>query len=135
MRRAPAAYAAGAAGETAMRRVWAMMAVLAGLAGAAGAEPHAYTIVDAARVPAPLGGIVGDAARGAAAFATHCAACHADPAFGTASPATLRLAIIDLSVARPAVTDHAFYDPDAEGRTRLRAATVEDIVAYLAADR
>lgn len=118
-----------------MRSGWRLTAALALLAGVAGAEPYAYTIVDAARVPAPLGGITGNAARGEAAFKAECATCHAGAPGAGADPAALRLAIIDLSVTRPEVDEHAFYDPDAEGRTRLRARTIEDLVAWLAGPR
>lgn len=114
-----------------MQRTAALVGLLGCLAAAASAEPYAYTIVDAAEVPAPLGGIVGDAARGAAAFAEHCAECHEASVTRGAAP-TLRLAMINLSVIAPHVEGHAFYDPDAEGRTRLSARTIEDIVAYLA---
>jgi hypothetical protein len=118
---------------TTTQRVAALGWLLACLARGAGAEPYAYTIVDAAGVPAPLGGIAGDAARGEAAFAEHCADCHAAAALAGGEAASRRLAIIDLSVMQPSVADHAFYDPDAEGRTRLSARMVEDILRHLSA--
>lgn len=112
-------------------RVRTLAAIWIATAGAAAAEPFAYTIVDAAAVPAPLGGVAGNAGRGAAAFARACGACHDAAAFARAEPGALRLAIVDLSVLRPDAADHAFYDTDEEGRTRLSARTVEDIVAFL----
>lgn len=122
------------------------LAVLACLAGAAAKaedpEPFAYTVVDAARIPVPLGGLMGDAGRGAALFAAECATCHGDTAAGEPLPedpetGTLRLAIVHLGIARPVddttlPDDHAFYHPDDNGLTRLPAQAIEDIVAYLA---
>jgi hypothetical protein len=105
-------------------------------ASIAWADPYAYTIVDARAVPAPLGGLSGDARRGAEAAATHCAACHESPrALDGLMPGTIRLAIIDRSVLDPDAEPHAFYIPDAEGQTALGAQTIEDIVVFLAGDR
>jgi mono/diheme cytochrome c family protein len=114
------------------RLIAAAALVLAGTAGGVRAEPYAYTIVDAARVPVPLGGIVGDAAQGETAFAAQCTECHAATALAGRDAAAIRLAVIDLSVMRPEAAGHAFYDPGADGRTLLRARTIEDIVTYLA---
>jgi hypothetical protein len=118
---------------TTMQRAAVLGGLFSCLAAVASAEPYAYTIVDAAGVPAPLGGIAGDAARGEVAFAEHCADCHAAAALAGGEVASLRLAIIDLSVMQASVADHAFYDPDAEGRTRLSARMVEDILRHLSA--
>lgn len=91
-----------------------------------------FTIVDGDRVPAPLGGLRGNPDRGAAVAAEQCAACHGDTgAFAGMQEGRLRLAIIDLGVLHPDIADHAFYRPDPEGRTRLDAQMVEDLVAYL----
>lgn len=101
------------------------------LASPALAEPFAYTIVDAMSVPAPLGGLSGQTRRGATTFEKTCAPCHTAAALAGAEAGSVRLAIVDLSVMKPEAGDHAFYEPDEEGHTRLSARNVEDIVAYL----
>jgi mono/diheme cytochrome c family protein len=111
------------------------LAGLAGLALAAtppAAEPYAYTVLDAEAIPAPLGGLVGNPARGETAAARSCAGCHPGGALEGRTPGALRLAIVNLAVTGAAVADHAFYEPDAEGRVLLSARTIEDIVAHLA---
>jgi mono/diheme cytochrome c family protein len=114
----------------------AAMLAIAGTGRPALAEPYAFTVVDARAVPAPLGGLRGDAGRGAALAAQHCAACHGDrEALGSLMRGTVRLAIIDLSVLDPEAKAHAFYVPDAEGRTALTAQDIEDIVVFLAGER
>jgi mono/diheme cytochrome c family protein len=114
------------------------IAALAGLAGLAlaatppAAEPYAYMVLDAAAIPAPLGGLIGNPGRGEAAVARNCAACHPGETLHGRTAGALRLAIVNLAVTGATVADHAFYEPDAEGRVQLSARTIEDIVAHLA---
>lgn len=118
-----------------MMRLVALACVLAGAqAAAVSAEPFAFSVVDGARVPSPLGGLSGDPVRGAALVQTHCAACH-----GAAQPVPswetgrLRLAIIDLAVINPTAPPHAFYAPIASDSDALTAQEIEDVLAALAA--
>jgi mono/diheme cytochrome c family protein len=106
--------------------------------------------VDAAAIPAPLGGLTGDPAQGPALAAAHCAACHVLPSgaddaenglvlsAARLGEGGLRLAIVNLGIVDPARADHAFYDlpgfdPEAEAppATLLTAAEVEALVAWL----
>ena len=112
-------------------RCTVMLAAGLSVASPAVAEPFAYTIVDALAVQAPLGGLSGQPRRGAAAFEASCASCHTAGSVAGVPAGSVRLAIVDLSVLKPEIEGHAFYDPDEEGRTRLSARKVEDIVAYL----
>ncbi|SEA19763.1 c-type cytochrome [Rubrimonas cliftonensis] len=131
----------------------ASLSALALLAGAAAptlagdARPTAYVVRDAAAIDRPLTETAPDAADGAATAAVFCAGCHgagAAPALSAAvagrdAPA-LRLAIVNLAVARPEIEGHAFYDlppfdPEAAAMptTALTAQEVEDLVAHLLA--
>ena len=113
--------------------------------------PVAYTVVDGASIPEPLGGLAGDAARGAAVATDpergNCLGCHGEtaaplPALAAGRGAgRLRLAVVNLAILDPGIADHAFYDvadlgeaPEAlVGTTRLTAQAVEDVVAWLRA--
>lgn len=120
----------------------ALFGLAAATPAAADTEPFAYTVVDAAGIPVAIGGVRGDGSRGATLAATHCAACHDAGGSVVASLSTrdtgaLRLAIVNLAIALPdldlpGLPGHAFYHPDADGRTRLDAQAIEDILAHLA---
>ncbi len=119
-----------------------------GAAAQAGDErPASYVVRNAAAIDAPLTATSPDAAGGAATAAVFCAGCHgagAAPALSAAAAgrdaAALRLAIVNLAVARPEIEGHAFYDlppfdPEAATMpaTALTAQEVENLVAYLVA--
>ncbi len=120
-----------------MIRALATLALLAAPALAGDAQPRAYTVVDGARIPAPLTGGTpadglatppGDAARGARVAERLCAQCHALPGApppprdaeavgpalsgvgGRLDVGALRLAVVNLAIAAPAALGHAFYD-------------------------
>ncbi len=81
----------------------------------------AYTVLDGVRIPAPLDGLTGDAARGEALFADPeaggCTACHAAPGHApvTAAPRILRDRLPDLPPPEPEpeADAHAGLEPDA----------------------
>ena len=121
---------------------------LAAAAASARAEPPAlvaYTVLDAAAIPAPLTPQAGDPVRGAALAAAQCLDCHGRPD-GAAPPlaeaaagleaGALRLAVVNLAIARPEVAGHAFHDAgpaETVAPPLLSAQDVEDVVAWLAA--
>lgn len=103
----------------------------------------AYVVSDGARIEAPLTRAQPDPARGAAVAADParggCDGCHGaldrtiDPA---TDPAELRLWIVNGSILRPDLADHAFYDlekSDPAAPTRLTAQEIEDLVAHFTA--
>lgn len=117
-------------------------------AGAARAEPPAlvaYTVLNAAAIPEPLTPAPADAARGAVLAGAQCLDCHgrpdgaAAPLAGAAArlePGALRLAVVNLAIARPDVEGHAFHDAGSDetaAAPMLSAQDVEDVVAWLAA--
>lgn len=126
------------------------------------AEPIvAYTITDAREIVASLTGAPGDAERGRALYAGEaragCPACHGIPASAGGapqgpeltgvgsrmSPGEIRLWIVAPKVADPETAMPAFYaagqrlgaeDP-LYGGPALTAAEIEDLVAYLVAQK
>lgn len=134
-----------------MRRILAALATLA--AAPARAEPApvappalvAYTVRDAATIPEPLAPGPADPARGAALAAAHCASCHgrrdgAAPPMAQAAArreaGALRLAVVNLAIARPEIEGHAFHDAgpgETAAAPALSAQEVEDVVAWLGA--
>lgn len=138
-----------------MRRILAALATLAAAPASAESAPVAppaeppalvaYTVRDAATIPEPLAPEPADPARGAALAAAHCAACHgrrdgAAPPMAQAAArreaGALRLAVVNLAIARPEVEGHAFHDAgsgETAAAPALSARDVEDVVAWLAA--
>jgi sulfur-oxidizing protein SoxX len=125
-------------------------AFLATAAASGDRAPVAYTVVDGAAIPEPLTETPGDAARGAEIAADParggCLACHDGEASldgaGARQPSgRLRLMVVNYAILDPDVGKPAFYDiPEPAGlddaapppETRLTAAEVEDVVAWLA---
>lgn len=124
----------------------------------------AYRIVDAARIPDPLGGLAGVPSRGLALYFSAevgCSGCHGSPggpgaeASGTApapslagvggrlDPGTLRLWLVAPRVVAPDGRMPGYYlagqrsqaDDPLFGGPRLTAQQIEDLVAYLADQR
>lgn len=117
-------------------------------------DPVAYTVVDGAEIPAPLAGVAGDPSKGAGVFAAAgCAGCHAvagaedGPAIGPSlagvgarlAPGAIRLWIVDPTILAPETEMPSYHRvglfgevaDDLVGRTRLTAADVEALVAWL----
>jgi len=139
-----------------------LVALALAAAGAAQAQPAAavqsFSVVGDA-IPAPLGGLQGDAARGRAIVANRqvglCLLCHTGPfpeerAQGTLAPnlngagsrwseGQLRLRIVDARRVNPATIMPSFHRVDGlvrvgpawRGRPVLDAQQVEDVVAFL----
>jgi L-cysteine S-thiosulfotransferase len=144
---------------------WASASILAfAAANAAEAEPKAQSALlpyelRGDGVPAPLGGLIGDAARGKAIVLDrrrgNCLICHAfpiegEPFQGEIGPAMagvasrltegqIRLRLIDQSRINPETVMPPYYRvekltnvaPEYDGRPALEAQDIEDVVAYL----
>lgn len=128
--------------------------------GGAGADTVPYTISDAARIEAPLGGLIGNPEMGRLLYfnreAAGCSGCHGSPGGPGAvrlpgneatpeliaiadrmTPAEIRLWIAAPGVIRPGTTMPEYYTalPSTETTppgTRLTAQQIEDLVSYLA---
>jgi L-cysteine S-thiosulfotransferase len=137
-----------------------VVAVLAAWVGAARAEPLAPFIVTADTVELPLGGHLGDAARGERLVRDrergNCLICHSVPVpterfQGDLGPplagvgsrlsrAQLRLRLIDQTRINPDTIMPAYYRtegltrvaPRFKGKPALTAAEIEDVIAWLA---
>jgi len=138
----------------------ALPCLVLALAWAAQAQPAAPYVVSGDRIEQPLGGALGDAARGRAIVASRsiglCLLCHAAPIpeerfQGNLAPdltaigarytaAQLRLRVVDPRLVNPATIMPAFHSIDGlarvgaawQGKPILTAQQVEDVVAYLA---
>jgi sulfur-oxidizing protein SoxX len=134
------------------------LALLAAASPAAGRVAE-FKVTDDA-IAAPLDGLAGDAARGAAIVrnreTANCLICHAipdprerfmgdvgPPLAGVASrisPGQMRLRLVDPTLANPASVMPAYHrvegltrvEPRLRGRPVLDAQEIEDVVAYLA---
>ncbi len=104
----------------------------------------AYMVHDAATIPEPLTPAPADPARGAGLAGAQCAACHGGDGAAAALSAlvqgrdagALRLAVVNLAIARPEIAGHAFHDAGTDevaAAPLLSAQEVEDVVAWLAA--
>jgi sulfur-oxidizing protein SoxX len=141
-----------------LARAWAALVALV-VAGVPAAALEAYEVVGDA-IPAPLGGLAGDAARGRALVLDrargNCLICHrapepAEPFQGTIGPdlagagarldaAQIRLRLVDASRLNPETVMPPYFraeglrDVAAQYRDRpaLTAQEIEDVVAYLA---
>jgi sulfur-oxidizing protein SoxX len=139
------------------------MTVMVGLAFTSPASAlDAYTVVGDA-IPAPLGGLAGDAARGRALVLDrtrgNCLICHRvpepnEPFQGTIGPdlngvgarldvGQLRLRLVDASLLNPETVMPPYFRteglrdvaPQFRGLPALNAQEIEDVVAYLASLR
>lgn len=138
--------------------------VLLGLciSSTAGLALEAYTIVGDA-IPAPLGGLIGDSARGEAVVRDrergNCLICHqgadaSEPFQGTIGPGLagvgarldagqIRLRMVDGSVLNPATVMPPYFRteglrdvaPAYRGKPALSAQEIEDVVVYLSSLR
>lgn len=131
-----------------MRRLLAflLMAAPAMAQDAGGTPPHstvAYTVLNAATIPEPLTATPGDRARGAVVWSGHCADCHAaggaplpEALSGSREMGALRLAVVNIAIARPDVEAHAFHDVSAAADQAngpvLSAQAVEDVLSWMA---
>lgn len=141
-----------------MKRLLPALLWLAGSCGP-GLALERYTIVGDA-IPAPLGGLAGDAARGEAVVRDrergNCLICHqgadaSEPFQGTIgpslagvgarlSPGQIRLRMVDGAVLNPDTVMPPYFRveglrdvaPAYRGKPALSAQEIEDVVAYLA---
>jgi sulfur-oxidizing protein SoxX len=141
------------------RRAWALAVILAASAQSLGAAGLVDYRVVGDGVPAPLGGLKGDPARGKAVVLDrrrgNCLICHAFPIAGEPFPgeigppmqgiasrlseAQIRLRLIDQSRIDPATLMPPYYRvegltnvaPEYAGKPVLSAQEIEDVVAYL----